>query len=540
MKLLSCEATNFASYKQLEFSFDSLGLSLVYGPTGAGKSTLQDLPCWILYGITSKQGPVDDIRSWYEPESTTGILSLEVKGVKLVITRIRGRQTENDLYWTEADEPKEYRGKDITETQKLLEQRLGISSDLYITAAYSSEFSPTSTFFIDKPKTKRDLFEKIADLSLPIKLEEKIKNERKELKKQVKEKEETKARQDGRLEELEAAIKRSEINALRWDSDREKRIRDLQSKYQNFEELKQKDLQQIKLNIANWESEKQYAIEVLQSKLDELNNYLSVHSNLAKCELCGSEHKGIQQAALKKVQLEHKLESQQKLTNQWVHEYKIKSESVNTYGNELISLQNSKNPYSQENHELNIKIQFQKEQLLILESEVNQKHEKLSKLETLESLSLQLRGLLLERAINNVEKLTNAYLEKHFDSELRVRFELSQADSFSVEVSKNGYNCSFRQLSTGQRRLLTLCFTVSVMQYAANESGVHFNLLSFDECLNGLDSDLKVKAFALFTELSQTHESILLIEHALEFQNLFENKYKVILVDDNSMIIRES
>ena len=50
MQLLSIDLSNFGSYEKLEFDFTDLGLSLVSGPTGSGKSTLQDGPYWVMFG----------------------------------------------------------------------------------------------------------------------------------------------------------------------------------------------------------------------------------------------------------------------------------------------------------------------------------------------------------------------------------------------------------------------------------------------------------------------------------------------------------
>jgi ABC-type multidrug transport system ATPase subunit len=77
------------------------------------------------------------------------------------------------------------------------------------------------------------------------------------------------------------------------------------------------------------------------------------------------------------------------------------------------------------------------------------------------------------------------------------------------------------------------------MKAAANNVGLQFTSLFFDEALDGLDTDLKLKAFNLFESLAQTHETIFVIDHSPELQNLFHKKYYVILENDNSKLLED-
>ncbi len=88
----------------------------------------------------------------------------------------------------------------------------------------------------------------------------------------------------------------------------------------------------------------------------------------------------------------------------------------------------------------------------------------------------------------------------------------------------------------GQRQMLKLSFVLSVMAAASNKAGVHFDNLFFDEALDGLDTDMKVKAYGLLEELATRHGSVLVIDHAPEFQALFDRRYHVTLDGDHSHI----
>ena len=150
-------------------------------------------------------------------------------------------------------------------------------------------------------------------------------------------------------------------------------------------------------------------------------------------------------------------------------------------------------------------------------------------------LSMDLRGRLLEQSVQSLEAETNKILEAYFDAELRVEFVLD-SDKLEIEIQKNGFACSFRQLSGGQRTILKLGFFVALMDAAANRSGVHFEEIFMDEPLSGLDSDTKNKAFRLFQDLATRHSSVTVIEHADALAPLFTTVYHVSMEGDVSTL----
>jgi DNA repair exonuclease SbcCD ATPase subunit len=157
----------------------------------------------------------------------------------------------------------------------------------------------------------------------------------------------------------------------------------------------------------------------------------------------------------------------------------------------------------------------------------------------IQDLSLSLRGALLQKAVKDIETATNLCMETYFDAELRVTFELEGSDSLKVGIFKSGYEASYKQLSKGQRQLLKLSYSVAVMKASSNIAGTHFSTLFFDEALDGLDAELKVKAFTLFESMSQDHETVMLIDHSPDFHQLFTTKFHVTLDGDESSIEEE-
>ena len=226
MKLGRCEAWNFGSYSHIELDLADQGLGLIYGKTGSGKSTIPDIPCWTLFGITAKNGTADEVRSWQSPnEPTKAVLNVRLSQGAIEVTRIRGKAGQNDLYWIESSTPdKKERGKDLVETQRHLCSRLGVDASLYLSASYFCDFSPSGQFFVAKAKDRRELFEKIASLDFPVSLAEKLSGARKAAKIELEQKEIDLAKCHGKLEQMRASLHDLEEREAAWSKTAEDRV----------------------------------------------------------------------------------------------------------------------------------------------------------------------------------------------------------------------------------------------------------------------------------------------------------------------------
>lgn len=536
MKLLKAEVHNFGSYAHLEFDFNDLGLALVHGSTGSGKSTLQDIVCWVLFGVTAKDGNADEVRSWTNPdEATYVLLDVEINGQLIGVHRIRGKATENDLYWHEGDSVTPVRGKDLTETQKLLEQRLGVSKDLYIAGAYYNEFSPTGAFFTAKAKNRRELFEKLADLDLPKTIAERTSDERKTCKKDFDQRNRQLDLSIGRLESLRSSYQGSDIRRTEWDLHHSRSIDLLRTKKENFEAEKEEKITKIKENIEKYEILRSRVVAELEKTALRLESEVLTNPK-AQCPSCGQVNSKVTKDICRLEEIERDLKFHSEKDNPHTLQLEQARLYNNPYNEQIESEKLKENPFTAQIEGIGTEIEEMGQKVSQLKTQCSELGHTIASLTQLNELSFELRRVLLVRAVKEIEVSTNAYLEKYFDSELRVGFELEDSDDLNISITKNGYPGVYRQMSKGQRGLLKLCFSVSVMKAAANRAGVHFGLLCFDESLDGLDADLKVKAFSLFQELSLSHESILVVEHSSEFKQLFTNSFLVTMENDTSTI----
>jgi len=541
MKLGRCQAWNFGSYSHIEFDFADTGLSLVYGKTGSGKSMLADLPAWILFSITAKNGAADDVRSWQTPdEPTKGILDVQLPEGSITVTRVRGKAGQNDLYWTENNEVSKQRGKDLADTQKRLVTRLGVDSTLYLSASYFCDFSPSGQFFMAKAKDRRELFDKIALLDLPAKIAESSSDMRKTVKKELEAITLALATANGKEEHIKASFIDSTERFEAWG----KKVKEEEVKFKSALDAAKKEVE-IPLGVKALQRELKKANDYLSSVKGALRNIMAEHKQLSslsadQCPTClspqgNNTHRRTRIDELKREIVAYKQAEQIGETEVERLADMLDKETFLEQAQKDLNSVDRENPFGPVCVKLEAELEASYLKVDKLESKVEGLECVMARLTRLYDLSFELRGELLRKAVKEIEVSTNGYLEKYFDSEIRVGFAVN-GDDLDVTIQKSGFECSFRQLSKGQRQLLKLCFSVSIMQSSANSAGVHFDNVLLDEPTDGMDAELKVKAFSLFEDIAGEASSVLVIEHSAELQAMFPRKYHVTMESDVSNI----
>lgn len=553
MKLGTCAGYNFGSYKKISVYLTAKGLSLVHGPTGVGKSTLFDLPCWIMFGFTAKDGNADEVRNWGSKEPTQGVLEVHTNEGIIIISRIRGTPSQNDLCWLESNGV-EHRGADIKDTQKRLTERLGFDRNLYVNSAYFSEFSSSHMFFLNSSKDRRKMMNDVLSFPLVNKLMERLPIAKKETKDTMAKLEVEISRIYGQLESEQRFLDNRVKNCLAWEIDKKANLKVLQEKHDNFEQDTRDFVSQLRDKWMYFEEDRTSKIKTLEISLHSCEHDWAVldykveestEPTTLSCPTCGKEQKNLEQ--IKLINERDRLSSKLDTINADIHRCKnernvykeqieFETSKKNHYFDQIETLKDSKNPHESEIDTQKSRIKELSNILAVDNTEHQMNKYKLSSLSELQDLTLQLRGHITKTLVSQLQDETNRCLDIHFDSEFRVSFQVNEGDDLEVSINKGGQQCVYTQLSKGQRSLLNLCFSVAFMKASANHSGTKFSTLFFDEALDGLDSTLKVKAFNLFQELEKDHDTILLIDHAEEFKTLFSHSIEVTTEDGHSVI----
>lgn len=558
MKLKRALVHNFGSYEQIDFEYDDKGLVLISGPTGSGKSTLCDIVPWALYGVTAKGGAVNEVVKWLADEPTSVTLEIEVNDKRYTIER---RRNPNDLCYY--DDTTGYqaglgtRGKDLVDTQKLINDLIGMDAETYLAGAYFHEFSRTAQFFTAPAKIRRQITEQIVDLSLPKTLNDNMSLYKKETKEEIQGVKSELGSHNKKISYLQDTLKSNQEASDQWVEQQVAKEKQLMKQFQDFDKTKQDSITALMDEYELLEKERDTTtynvlpLDYYTKEKQKIQNKIKALSDLT-CNHCGAKKSNDQRLVLNKELYEiERLETNLASAHRSIEaekrslDYKLSRitkeidmlvNSENTALLQLETLKSQENPYLSINKKISYDIKktladidYEKKQLSALESEYNDT-------ELLLSVVDNFRTELVKNTVVQLETSTNDLLTRFFDAEIRVLFAAEGADKLEVSILKDGNEASYTQLSKGQRQLLKLCFGVSVMKAVSNHKGVDFNCLFFDEATDGLSEELKVKAYRLLEELATAHSSIFLVEHSQELKNLFHNKIEVSLEDGCSRL----
>lgn len=567
MKIQQAKVTNFASYDTLHFDFANQGLTLISGPTGAGKSTVLDVVPWILYGVTAKGGSVEEILSWPGDKITEGTIWLD----NVTISRKRGPDgKDNDLMFWPVD-GKVTRGKDLKDTQKLINNFLGIDADQYLLGAYFHEFSETSRFFTTTAKNRRQLTENICDFSVPNKIKEAAKLKLKDLNGHRMDNEIKIRVKRGVAETHRRQITLASQESQHWVKTQADKLSFLVKKQRDFNTEKADVLSGLREKSKRFDKEKsaiefdyRKQINALFESTKSEGYYKDIKEQtmelIAQCDddicaHCGAPKGSVEKLALTEDLHATKLMEQENLQglkkikqltkdrdkalaaiNPYLDQIVREVDTLNTYAEQIEALQSETNPHEKTLSEARRQHVTAEKEIDLLTRKNEDFRVEISDLELLVDLTDVYRTSLVNTAIVDLERKTNNYLSNYFDAEIKVEFESTGADKLEVTISKDGNHCSYTQLSRGQRQLLRLCFAVSVMKAAQNYSGVDLDTIFLDEFTDGLDEGLEIKTFALLQELAQDHANVFAVDHSEALKSMFTNRYNVELVNGVSRI----
>lgn len=568
MRILSAIVKNFASYDRLEFNFTGQGLTLISGPTGAGKSTLCDIIPWVLFGVTSKNGAVDEIRRWGE-STTEGTIYLENSPIHS-ITRIRSKGASSDLYYEDITLGRN-RGKDLADTQKIINEKLGLHAELYLSGAYFHEFSQTASFFTTTAKHRRELTEQLAALSLAVRLVDNITMYKREAKKEKDKLETDQAVWKGKIEQTRDLVQNAKVKAKTWQHDQKVKIERLEAQSNTFDSTKAARVKKLEKEFNNFEEAQEFQSIDFNMKAEQLTKEIlpvsyfeemKINTEILidkcgkeKCKECGNALKSDKKMFYMK-QLkdwEHQEASNnQKLvelklakatlgllknkSNPYADQISAETQRENTFTTQVNEARAEKNPYTLITDEHITRCVELQGKLDKNTQDVNSFLVEIDDLDTLSDVVDEFRGALIKNTVLELENSTNEFLTNYFDAEIRVGFAVESADKLMVNITKDGNSCTFTQLSKGQRQLLKLCFGASVMKRVANHNGVSFNAIFLDEFADGLDENLKVKAYRLLEYLATQYESVFAIDHSETLKSMFNRRYNVTLENGNSRI----
>ena len=257
MRIINAKGENFLSYKEFNYDYTAQGLTLIEGydedldvNTGAGKSTFLDIICYGLFGATSKKLKADDVINWHSKKNLSVQLTFEDSGQRYVVHRYRKhKEHENDFYIEYNGE--KMRGKDARETQKMLEEIIGLSMEIFTKSVYFGQFDEVDKFLSATDKQKKELIGTICDLSSYDDMFDAVKEKIKGNDEIIADLMTKRSPEQTKLDLFEAQVRGGEDSLKSWDS-------------KNAE-----NILVVKSNILEWDKDKKSSIKKLESENDE-------------------------------------------------------------------------------------------------------------------------------------------------------------------------------------------------------------------------------------------------------------------------------
>ena len=576
MKLKTINLTNFQSYQNLVFNYQDLGLTLLSGDTGAGKSTLLDAPLWVLFGETAKDSASLDVLSWGESQ-VNGTLTLQItSGEEVSVTRIKAKSsTKSDFFFT-IDGGEETRGANALDTQKLLNQRLGISLDLLLYGSYMTQFSETANFFQAKAQHRRAVFEKIADQTEATSFAKKLADQRKATKKALETTETRLATVKGQADAYSSSLAQSRLDAVAWKEFQFKRIQQAETECASFEDKKAATVQAIQDQLDQVRLSAKYTVIDAKSILDFLAVRAKEHREVAttkgrleselkdidrqllkagKCPTCGQDKhsNGLDTTAPlldRRQDLEADIAALAEFLSGAFDESEAEADArasekahaeanalharleaakglENNFEAALHRLRLEENPHDPKIGSYDLKVRQAESALQTLIGEALEAKALLSRLEWLSEATEEVKGLMVQAAVQSVQDATNRLLEQHFDAALRLTLTIEEGDSLAVSIQNNGFECPYKQCSGGERAQLKIAFAFALMEACQDNAGVFFDVLMLDEATNGLDEDLKARTFSLLQTVATKHSTVLVVDHSEQLKQHFDKVFTV-------------
>lgn len=471
---------NFTSYKSLSISLTSRGLTLISGQNGSGKSTLCDTFPWILFGKTSKNISTNDVVAWGATEPTQGAVTVG----NCAVYRTRGlKPKDNDLYFT-IDGGIPQRGKDITDTQRLIDTHLGYSYQGFILSHYIHEFSIANTFFSATAKQRKDILDQLIDvtelqrISKTLDLDKKASN---------------KAYEEVERKYSQEEYKHAHLLTMQSRLDQQKALADSKKASLNA---------QIAKKTRDFNDE-------LQLLTDEIT---SLKGN--SCPTCGAP------AHVKEI-----MELKEALN-------KIRADKIEVSHLSAMLKQQEAPVYvnAEDLGACHAKMQELKSAFL-------EQGSTLADQEELQQLIKTCRASLTMSAVSRLEEGTNRLLSNFFDGEFTVSLLMDTLeDKIDVTVTNGSFACSYEQLSKGQRQVLKFCFSLTAMREVQMAKGIKPEAIFLDEIFDGMSDITKDKAFQVLRRLESEYASIFVVEHSIELKAKFDNIWEVTMTEGHSEV----
>lgn len=559
------EAINFFSWGQLNFEFKS-GVTLISGENlddgnseGCGKSSIPNALCWGLYGQLPKDVNIDDVIKTGEK----GCFVTIVLKNGWIIQRSR---KPNDLCIIESGggwaERAEIRGKDVKETQKMINDLIDMSFDTFCQSVYFAQ-NYNNKFITANQEEKAKILSELQDLSIFDRASKKANDLLKQAKvdlsildtdqksKQYLKKVHTDSFNTfcqlsddfgaDKLKQLDDIIDRSSILS--------KKILQIQSEIKEITGLesipqKVKELEEVEKYLDEC-NRKLYLIEQLEAQKQQAITNKS-------CPTCGQDLKNsgcedikipdntdlLQQKFTLEKQFADINNERISLMEKQNHNDKLKErltgtiEQRNQLGKEVSRIESMNNPYLDKISEYHGKMESLEANISVNQEKIQQKTKEIQYLEFLKPGFKEIKSHVFQGLLTELNNKANRYLKDLFDITAIIKFDNvsdeGEVSKIQTKVILGGSERSLGMLSGGQFRRVQLAVDFALSDIVANRSDKPINIRILDESLKDLSEPSCAKVIEILQKMGG---STILIEHNSIVKNIVNQTFEIQLKD---------
>jgi DNA repair exonuclease SbcCD ATPase subunit len=540
-------AKNYNSWERLEFKVKP-GRHLITGINGSGKSSIFELPSWILFKHFSK----DKDPSFQGKGNCETSINFKKNQERYSITRyFKDEKYENKVKILFNDEDLSLRKNSGTE--KEIPNIIEITEDLFISTITVLQGLPNN-FSTLTPVIRKSIIESMVGFSVWVKYTQLIKAYARE-----KTLENNTVQDKYNTKKEEMINLNSKIEALNnYNPVSDDDIKNI--KQQIFKVIK--EIEALKLernNITNNNSlEITKHIKELYSSFHNIGNKISNLNDVITNKICPTctqlfpeekisnaekEIKFLEPKFNKLKESINELESIFKLVNE--NELKISNNERDKTNlqNQVINLVSKRESAIIDIEVLTIKLNELVNEVNSVKQENDSLNEIINGTEYLSNLLLpssKFRAKVLSKYLSFVNTIIESVCPLIFPN---ISFKLildTKEQGIEIEVTYNGKPYSYKKLSGGQRRRVDIISILSFQKFLLENSGISSNMLVFDEIFDSLDSEGITSILNSMDTLFGKNTAIYIITHNQGLKSMFDSVINIKIENERSYFDNES
>jgi DNA repair exonuclease SbcCD ATPase subunit len=555
-------ASNFFSWELLEFDFQS-GVTLITGDNlddgtseGAGKSSIANALCWALYGELPKDTNIDDV---IRTGQKSCMVTVQLNNGSM-ITRSR---KPNQLFISDWEVTSVEQGKDVKETQKMIESLIGMSFDTFCQSVYFAQ-NYTNKFITATQENKAKILSELQDLSVFDKASRQSHEKAKQAKNDHLQVEIEKGYTYNSLVNADRELKTFEQLSQTFDQDRMTQLDEIIGRsYSVSVKINQleADIKSI-VNLSNID-DKMDELEEISKDLRECHNKLyhinalkTVAANETNCPMCGQDLPGAEKIIIPddtefKLKHAYLTEEHTRISLELAHLMNEKNrnsllqeklqnliEQKNQITKEIDRVEKLENPYINKIEEISILRTKLRTKIDNLNDKMNDINKLASRYDYLKDGFKEIKSYVFQSLLSELNRNTNRYLNDLFEVPASIIFDNisdeGDVSKIKTTVMLDGYERSLGLLSGGQFRRVQLAVDFALSDIVAQRSKNPINVRILDESFKDLS---EVSMERIVNVLQKMSGSTILIEHNSIIKNIVNRVYKVELKDGVSVHI---